>query len=278
MSVPKEEVPNLQATLMLEDIEASLPAEEVGVLSKSGRINKNGRKIAESVYQEFLSRRKGNYKQILELCREAESILDVKDPDSRDNETARIIQSIRGKVVYNAHRTWVEKQLKLEGGMGDTSASNVMSYAKILKANKEMNIYEAAANIEKERAEINTQLQTENKRLKQENLQILEKDGVKEPTLLKRFKRKFNTFIRKALEPKTRRKIIAGMLSAIAVAGIAFNYVANLRSTRLTDEAAAQALNTPKIAQVANITKNNYSRNNNSTGLYRIRQRNTKHC
>jgi len=149
MPIPSEEIINPQITPLLEGIDSRLPAEEVGVLTESGRINKQGREIADNVYQEFLSRSNGDFKQVLELCRETESILDVNDPDSRDNETVKIIQSVRGKVVYNAHRTWVEKQMNFDAyGMGDLSASNVMKYAHILKADQKVDVYEETTNIE----------------------------------------------------------------------------------------------------------------------------------
>ena len=66
MPIPSEEIINPQITPLLEGIDSRLPAEEVGVLTESGRINKQGREIADNVYQEFLSRSNGDFKQVLE--------------------------------------------------------------------------------------------------------------------------------------------------------------------------------------------------------------------
>ncbi len=252
MPIPSEEIINPQITPLLEGIDSRLPAEEVGVLTESGRINKQGREIADNVYQEFLSRSNGDFKQVLELCRETESILDVNDPDSRDNETVKIIQSVRGKVVYNAHRTWVEKQMNFDAyGMGDLSASNVMKYAHILKADQKVDVYEETTNIERERAEVNEQLGFANERLQQENDAIVEADiesvtqelpPTEIKSILNEIKTKLGNFTKKTLEPNTRRKIVAGALSTLAVAGIALGYVANLRNSKPTSEAVLQAL------------------------------------
>lgn len=260
MPVPSEEILNPQTTLLLEDIDSRLPAEEVGVLTESGRINKQGREIADSVYQEFLSRSNGDFKQVLDLCKEAESVLDNNDLDHRDNETIKIIQSVRGKVVYNAHRTWVEKQMNFDAyGMGDLSATNVMKYARILKADQRIDIYENATNIERERAEVNEQVRLVNERLQRENDAVIEADiesvTQKLPTTERKsisgeIKTKLANFTQKALEPERRRKIVAGALSTLAVAGIAFGYVANLRNSRTSSEAVAQALNQPRVVRV----------------------------
>ncbi|MBT6401417.1 hypothetical protein HN803_00750 [candidate division WWE3 bacterium] len=263
MPIPRKEILNPQTTLLLEDIDSRLPVEEVGVLTESGRINKQGREIADNVYQEFLSRSNGNFKQVLELCREAESVLDINDPDSRDNEAVKIIQSVRGKVVYNAHRTWVEKQMNFDAyGMGDLSATNVMRYARVLKADQKIDVYEEATNIERERTEINEQLRLANEKLQQENDAIVEVDidsvtkdlpPTERKSIFKEIKTKLGNFSKRALEPKTRRKIVAGALSTLAVAGIALGYVANLRNSRPTNEAVLQALNQPQVVQVEEI-------------------------
>jgi len=260
MLVPREEILNPQTTLMLDNIDSRLPAEEFGVLTESGRINKQGRKIADDVYQEFLSRSNGDFKRVLELCKEAESVLYTNDPDSRDNETVKIIQSVRGKVVYNAHRTWVEKQMNLDAyGMGDLSATNVMRYAHILRSDQKIDVYEEATNIERERAEINEQLKLASEKLQKENDAILEADiesvteelpPIERKSILREIKTKLGNFTQKALESKTRRKIVAGALSALAVAGIALGYVANLRNSKSSNKAVLQALNKPQVAQV----------------------------
>lgn len=260
MPLPSEEILNPQTTLLLEDIDSRMPAEEVGVLTESGRINKQGREIADEVYQEFLFRSNGDFKQVLDLCREAESVLDINDPDSRDNETLKIIQSVRGKVVYNAHRTWVEKQMNFDAyGMGDLSATNVMKYARILKADQKIDVYEEATNIEREREEVNEQLRFANERLQQENDAIVLADiesvtqdlpPTERKSILAEIKTKLGNFTRRALEPKTRRKIVAGALSTLAVAGIALGYVANLRNSRPSDEAVSQALNKSQTVHI----------------------------
>ena len=257
----KEEIINPQTTLLLESIESRLPVEEVGVLTKSGRINKNGREIAENIYQEFLLKSNGDYKQILDICREAESVLDTNDPDYRDNETVKIIQSLRGKVVYNAHRIWVEKQMDFEDRMIDTSASKVMHYAKVLKKEAQLDIYEEATNIERERAEILAQLQIENIKIEKENTEIIEAD-IKEsditPTerinILGKTKQKLREFARTTLNPSLRRKIVAGTLSTLAAASILLSHITNLGENRSTNEIIIQEFNKPQSALVEKTT------------------------
>lgn len=229
-------------------------------MTESGRINKQGREIADNVYQEFLSRSNGNFKQVLELCGEAESVLNINYPASRDNETVKIIQSVRGKVVYNAHRTWVEKQMNFDAyGMGDLSATNVMRYARVLKADQKIDVYEEATNIERERAEVNEQLRLANEKLQQENDAIVEADiesvtkdlpPNERKSILKEIKTKLGNFSKRYLEPKTRRKIVAGALSTLAVAGIVLGYVANLRDNKPVNEAVLKEISKPQIVQV----------------------------
>lgn len=261
MPLSGEEIESPQTSLLLEDIDSRLSAEEVGVLTEGGRINKQGRKIADSVYQDFLERSNGDYKQILELCREAEFILDIGDTDSRDNESFKIIQSIRGKIIYNTYRTWVEKQMNFEAyGMGDLSATSVMKYARILRADKKIDVYEEATNIEKERKRISEQLRAERERLGKKNEEIIEEDigGSIEDIPIedrKPTKTKLGDFTRNALEPTKRKRTVAAVLSTLVVVGITLGCVANTKNSKLTDETALQTINKPQIAQVEKMTE-----------------------
>lgn len=247
MEVPREEVLHPQTTLFVEDIESSLPKEELGVLTESGRINKQGREIAERVYQEFLSRSSGDYKQILEICKQAESLLDTKDPDTRDLEMVRIIQSVRGKVVYNAHRTWVEKQIVLED-KNNVSASSIMRYAKELRTEAQLDVYEAATNIERERAEINAALATKLQKLEEENGQILQED-IQQEAMAKGLAQKLNNFVRGILPPQRRRKLVAGALVAL-FAVTTINGILALRTNSPSNAEIQRMLHQPQVAQV----------------------------
>lgn len=258
--VPREETVNPQTKLMLEDISSRLSSEESGVRTKSGRINSKGREIADDVYQRSLSRNNGSFKQVLKRCGEEESILNTADPDSEDIETAKIIQSIRGKVVYNAHRVWVEKQMNLDAyGMKDLSAPNVMKYARTLKEDKKLDVYEEASNLEKERAEINEQLRLSSEELLGENDAILETDiesvtkGLpphERKQILNEIKSKLGTFTKKALEPETRRKVVAATLSTLAVSGVALGYIKSIKINESRKEAMLKAMSKPQAGQV----------------------------
>ena len=87
---PHDEMLHPQSIAMLEHIGALLPDEEKGILSEKGRLNEDGRGISEKVYQNYLSKVNGNYKELLTICKETESLLNPEDTDTRDNETLKI--------------------------------------------------------------------------------------------------------------------------------------------------------------------------------------------
>jgi len=259
---PMEEMLNPQTTLMLEHISARLPSEEAekGIISGSGRLNKEGRALADDVYSEFLKRANGNYREVLNICKEAESLLHADDTDSRDMEMLKVLRSVRGKVVYHAHKTWAEKEMLLDK-FGDESASNVMSYAKTLKKDKNIDIYEEATRIEREKQSLDEKLKAENERLEQQNLELLEQDietvsqGIppsERKSILEGLKGKLKAFSEKVMEPSTRRKIIAGAISAVAVTSIVLGYISHLNEGgKINTHTVAMAENQPKATLVA---------------------------
>ncbi len=259
---PMEEMSNSQATLILENINARLPSEESekGIISESGRLNKEGRKFADDVYNEFLERADGSYREVLSICKEAESLLHVDDENSRDMEMLKVLRSVKGKVVYHAHKTWAEKKMLLEK-FGDESASNVMSYAKILKKDKEIDIYEEAIKIEKEKQLLDEKLRAENELLEQQNLRLMEQDietitqnmpASERRPILEGLKSRLKAFSEKIMEPNTRGKIVAGAVSAVALTGLVVGYISHINEGgKINPQTIAKYENQSKATQIS---------------------------
>ena len=258
---PTEEILNPQATLMLEHIHAKLPGEEdkKGIISEKGRLNKEGRALADDVYSEFLKRSGGNYREVLNICKDAASFLHEDDADSRDAEMLKVLRSVRGKVVYHAHKIWVEKEMLIDE-FADESASNIMSYAKTLKRDRKIDVYEEAENIEKEKHFVDEKLRIENEVLEQQNLEIVTQDierisqaapPSERKSILEGLKGKLKAFSGKITEPSTRRKIVAVALSAVAIAGVVLGYFSHLNEGRKMDaNTLAKSENQPKVLEV----------------------------
>ncbi|RJR26830.1 hypothetical protein C4561_03560 [candidate division WWE3 bacterium] len=260
---PIEEMADPQATLMLEHINAKLPDEEdeKGIISERGRLNKEGRTLVDDVYSEFFKRTNGNYREVLNICKEAESLLHVEDTDSRDTEMLKVLRSVRGKIVYHAHKTWAEKEMFLDK-FGDESASNIMSYAKILKKDKsiDIDIYEEATRIEKEKHQLDEALSIENLGLEQQNLKLIEEDiktiATETPenerqSILEGLKSKLKAFSERIMEPHTRRKIVAGALAAASITSFVLGYIShNKNDIKTGTQTLAKAENQPKNTHV----------------------------
>jgi len=127
-----------------------------------------------------------------------------------------------------------------------------------IKAEQKINVYEEASNIEKEKARIDAQLALESEKLERENSEILDGDISKiiedeniseeeKNQMLKVLKGKVKSFIDKAMQPKTRRKIVAGALSAIAAGGLILGYITNLGKNPVKENLEIQEIELSQV-------------------------------
>ncbi len=234
-----------QSNLLIESINEKLSREEnfKGILSDTGRLNKEGRKLSDAIYTDFLVGAHGSYKAVLNICREAETLLYSDDPAHIDTGMLKIIRSIRGKVVYNAHKTWAENKLA-NSNFGDTSASNVMYYAKVFKKHNIIDVYEEASDIERKKQLVDEQLQHETADTYTQNIEILNSDfdyvstdstfsPEDKESIITGLKRTLDDFSQRILHPSTRTKIVVGALSAVSIASMLLGQLALSRPHKL---------------------------------------------
>lgn len=254
--VPKFQIIHPQSELLLEHINSAIPEGSSPITSENGRFNKKGKTLSEDLYGTFLKRTNNNFKEMLNICRDAEQQIQMDEESGDNKEILKVIRSIRGKVVYNAHKTFAEKQMLIDN-FGDKSASNIMWYAKIAKLDARTDVYDEATQIALEKQHIDIELTKRNKQLEKENDQIISDDhevtSIQEQSneesknsslstktkiknnlelIIRNAKDKAHKFIDTLVKPTTRRKIISGALATLLSGGAVYETVTNLDNIR----------------------------------------------
>lgn len=97
---------------ILGKIKSRLPpgdSESGQILTKSDRISKKGRELSEDIYLGMMDELGNDYRQALDSLRHAERFATEDQSEERIFEIRKLIRSLRGKVVYNAHLAWASE-------------------------------------------------------------------------------------------------------------------------------------------------------------------------
>ncbi len=150
-------------------------------ITNSGNLNSETKRRSEMIYQEMIFVSLGNYDLTLKSLRQVDQKLLTLEPNPRHAFLRRLVKSIRGKVVYHAHKDWMCSIARQEQEKANNAAQVFMRTKKLKEELVEdpetFNLYQEAADLKRE--EVSKRIEKRTAEVEDENDKILKADGLK---------------------------------------------------------------------------------------------------